>query len=156
MNKRLLSVLVLLVPGLLFGTTSAEEAPLIVTAESAKSAASAPIRIRSSDVQGWKSENDRQLLITTKRRERFLVELTRPCYPLRGTANDGILYTRWSTELIEARGAIRIIPHDRYRNLILNRQSLGNFDMELAAAADTCRVESITALGKAERPKKKP
>jgi len=151
MNTRLFAVL--LVPGLLFGVAIAEETPLVVTAEAATTTAT-PIRIRSRDVQGWKSESDRQLLITTKRRDHFLVELTKPCYPLRGRANDGILYTRWSDEMIGPNDAIRIIPQDRYRTLILNRQNLGNFDMELSAIADTCRVASITALGKAVPSKK--
>lgn len=106
------------------------------------------IRIRPSDIRSWKAVDQQSLVITTRNRQRYLVELKHNCNNLRASnPNDSALYTNERT--IDRRAAIRLVPRDRL-DYLFDHRSGGSVDfaMDMQANSDYCPIRQITALGR--------
>lgn len=106
------------------------------------------IRIRTSDIAGWNSNNNTSLIITTKRRERFLVELDRSCYNLRHGSRDNALLT--DSTWLDRHSGIRLLDRFSLENQLLRGRNHDFFQAANVLGA-YCPIKQITALGRAEK-----
>lgn len=107
-------------------------------------------RIRASDIAGWSSDNNTSLVITTKRRERFLVELDRSCFNLRHGSRDNALLT--DSAWIDRHSGIRLLDRFTLENQFLHGSN-NNFFQAVNVLSAYCPIKEITALGRAEKRK---
>jgi Family of unknown function (DUF6491) len=124
-----------------------EEAPMVVIAKNPET-----IRIRTNDIYSWTSDNDTSMVLTTKRRDQFLVEFGHRCFNLHRGPRSNALITEESW--LDRNGHIRLLD----RNLLPSNQLVdhngGDFLMQMKSRSNLCVVKEITALGK--KPRRKP
>lgn len=135
--------------------TPAEEAtgdePMVVYADAEKQKSS-NVRIRTSDIYSWTSEDNHRLTVTTRRREQFLIEFERPCFNLKLGPRTNALIT--DTSWLDRNGYVRLLNRDHLPFGYFNDFGRSSFRMTTNAYSAYCPIKDITALGKKPRAQK--
>jgi len=127
------------------------EAPMVVFADADKQKSS-NVRIRTSDIYSWTSDNDHRLTVTTRRREQFLIEFERPCFNLKLGPRTNALIT--DTYWLDRNGYVRLLNRDHLPFGYFNDFGRSSFRMTTNAYSAYCPIKDITALGKKPRAEK--
>ncbi len=122
--------------------------PMVVYADAQKQKSSS-VRIRTSDIYSWTSDDDHKLVLTTKRREQFLIEFERPCFNLSLGPNSNALIT--DTSWLDSHGSVRVLNRDHLPPGHFSDFGGGSFRMATNAYSAYCPIKDITALGKKAR-----
>jgi hypothetical protein len=121
-----------------------EEAPMVVIAKKTDN-----VRIRTNDISSWRSDNDTSLVLTTKRRDQFLVEFSHRCFNLHRGPSSNALITDESW--LDRNGYIRLLDRDLLPSNQLVDRNGGDFLMQMKSRSNLCAIKDITALGKKPR-----
>ncbi len=124
----------------------ADEAPMVVFAEPTN------VRVRTNDIYSWSSENDTSLVLTTKRRDQYLIEFGRPCFNLKHGPRSNALVT--DSGWLDRNSHIRLLDRDRLPSGQLADRSSGDFLMRMNTYSSLCAIKKITSLGKKPRVKR--
>lgn len=136
----------LLIMAFLAPVAVADEAPIVVFAESTN------VRVRTSDIYSWSSDNDTSLVLITKRRDQYLVEFDRSCFNLaRGPRSNALLTdSGW----LDRNSHVRLLDRDRLPTGQLADRHSGDFLMRVNSYSSLCAIKKITSLGKKPRVKR--
>ncbi len=118
-----------------------QEQPMVVYATD-----TTPVRIRTSQIRSWTSEDDLKLVLTTNQREQFLVEFERPCFNLSRGPDANALVT--DSSWLDRNDAVRIMHRDHLPLGGLADHNGGDVRMTVNANSSYCAIRNITALGK--------
>lgn len=123
-----------------------DEKPLVVYAKKPTKE-----RIRVSDIDSWKSDNDSSMVLTTKWRDQYLVEFERRCGNLKKGNRSYALVT--DSTWLDRNGYIRLLDRDLNPNLFSDSPGFP-IAMTINSRSNFCPVKEITALGKKPRVKR--
>ncbi len=126
----------------------AEEPPMVVYAKEPTS----KVRIRTDQIQSWTGESNTRMVLTTKRRDQYLVEFGRPCFNLERGPTTSALVTDY--QWLDRNSHIRLLDRDRLPFGQLGSPHGGSFEMQINAYSSLCAVKEITSLGKKPRGKR--
>lgn len=110
------------------------------------------VRVRTSDIYSWTSDNDTSLVLTTKRRDQYLIEFGRPCFNLAHGPRSNALVT--DSGWLDRNSHIRLLDRDRLPSGQLADRSSGDFLMRMNTYSSLCAIKKITSLGKKPRVKR--
>jgi hypothetical protein len=127
---------------------AAEEPAMVVYAKEPTS----KVRIRTDQIQSWVGESSTRMVLTTRRRDQYLVEFGRPCFNLQRGPVSSALVT--DDQWLDRNSHIRLLDRDRMPYGMLSSPHGGNLDMQIKSYSTLCAVKEITSLGKKPRGKR--
>ena len=107
-----------------------------------------PVRVQMNQVRSWSSDDDHQLLLTTNRREQFLIRFERPCRGVsRGPMSNALVTeSTW----LDRNSHVRILHRDLLPSGTFEQAGgVRDFRVMTHAYSTLCAIDEITALGKA-------
>jgi hypothetical protein len=119
----------------------ADEPPMVVYAQNPDK-----VRIRTDQIRSWSGESDTRMVLTTKRRDQYLVEFARPCFNLSRGPSSSALVTDY--QWLDRNSHIRLLDRDRLPGSQLSALGGGNFEMHINSYSSFCPIKDITALGR--------
>jgi hypothetical protein len=119
----------------------ADEPPIVVYAKNPDK-----VRIRTDQIQSWIGESDTRMVLTTKRRDQYLVEFARPCFNLSRGPSSSALVT--DHQYLDRNSHIRLLDRDRIPSSQLGGLAGGNFSMNINSYSNLCPIKEITSIGK--------
>jgi len=144
MNIRLLSALLaatLMSPLAIAQEEGTDDAPMVVYAKEQPM-----VRVRTSQIRSWSSDDNKRLVLTTIRRDQYLIEFERPCYNLKLGPSSNALIT--DTSWLDRNGSVRVMNRDHLPFGHLSDMRGGSFAMTANVYSSLCPIKDITALGK--------